>query len=85
MRQTAIDVEIEKFANKWYLSEAAVRYEVYNYRFGQLANENKLNDSANYATYKIEIVDVMPKYKFRKMMVEELKVTRMPEIEPLLD
>ena len=85
MRQTAIDDEIEKFANKWYLSEAAVRYEVYNYRFGQLANENKLNDSAIYATYKIEIVDAMPKFKFRKTMVEELKVTLMSEIELLLD
>ena len=85
MRQRAVDVEIEKFANKWYLAETIVRYEVYNYRFGQLANENKLKDSADYATYKSEIVDAMPKFKFRKMMVDEFKVTLMPEITPLID
>ncbi len=85
MRTKAIDVEIEKFADKWYLPAAALRYEVYYYRLGQIANENKLKDSADYAAYKAEVTDAMPKFKFRKMMIEDFKVTLMPEIAPLLE
>ncbi len=52
MRYAAIDKEVQKFAEKWYLNVDDIKYEAYNYRDGELANENKLKDSADYAAYK---------------------------------
>ena len=54
MRYSAIDKEIEKFSKKWYVPFEAVKYEAYNYKAGELANENKLKELADYATYKME-------------------------------
>ena len=48
MRYTAIDKEIEKFSKKWYVPFEAVKYEAYNYKDGELANENKLKELADY-------------------------------------
>ena len=62
MRYTAIDKEIEKFSKKWYVPFEAVKYEAYNYKDGELANENKLKELADYATYKMEISEALPKF-----------------------
>ena len=85
MRYAAIDTEIRKYAEKWYLDFEDVKYEAYHFRDGELANENKLKDSANYAAYKEENEDALPKFKFRKQMIDEFKNDLMPEIEPLID
>ena len=84
MRYAAVDTEIRKYAEKWYLDFEDVKYEAFHFRDGELANENKLKDSANYAAYNEETEDVMPKFKFRKLMVDEFKTMLMPEISPLL-
>ena len=84
MRYAAIDTEIRKYAEKWYLDFEEVKYEAFHFRDGELANENKLKDSADYATYKEENEDALPKFKFRKLMVDEFKTMLMPEILPLL-
>ena len=44
MCYAAIDREIEKFAAKWFLDIEDVKYEAYNFRDGELANENKLEE-----------------------------------------
>ena len=49
------------------------------------ANENKLKDSADYSAYKEENKDALPKFKFRKMMIDEFKNALMPKIVPLID
>jgi len=85
MRYAAIDKEIHKFAGKWYLNVDDVKYEAYNYRDGELANENKLKDSADYAAYKKAMPDALPKFKFRKLMINEFREELMPEIAPLID
>lgn len=85
MRYAAIDKEIQKFAKKWYLSVDDVKYEAYNYRDGELANENKLKDSVDYTAYREAIPDALPKFKFRKRMIDEFKEVLMPEIAPLID
>lgn len=85
MRYAAIDKEIREFAQKWYLNVNEVKYEAYNYRDGELANENKLKDSANYATYKEATPDTLPKFKFRKLMIDEFREKLMPGIAPLID
>ena len=84
MRYSAIDTEIKKYAEKWYLKAEDVKYEVFHFRDGELANENKLKDSADYATYKEEQEDALPKFKFRKLMIYEFKTALMPEIAPLI-
>ncbi len=57
----------------------------YNYRNGELANENKLKDSVDYTAYKEIIPDVLPKFKFRKQMIDEFREILMSEITPLID
>lgn len=85
MRYAAIDKEIREFAQKWYLNVDDVKYEAYNYRDGELANENKLKNSADYAIYKEATPDTLPKFKFRKLMIDEFRETLMPGIAPLID
>ncbi len=83
-RSSAIDEEIRKFALKWYLKFEDVRYEAFHFRNGELANENKLKDSADYAAYRQEHQDALSKPKFRRLMIEEFKDGLMPEIAPLM-
>lgn len=85
MRYAAIDKEIQKFARKWYLNVDDVKYEAYNYRDGELSNENKLKDSADYAAYRKATPDALPKFKFRTQMINEFKEVLMLEIAPLID
>ena len=80
MKYKIIDDAIRKFAQKWYLEDEDVKFEAYNYRDGMLANEN-----TDYKTYKEESEEPMPKYKFRKTMVEEFKNDLMEEISPLIN
>ncbi len=84
MRYTVMDAEIRKFAEKWYLNFEDVKYEAFHFRDGALANENKLKDSVDYAAYQEEQEETMPKFKFRKQMIEEFKTVLMPEISPLM-
>lgn len=86
MRYAVIDAEIRKYVEKWYLDFDDVKYEVFQFRDGELANENKLKDSADYAAYKKEEKeDALPKFKFRKLMIDEFKNVLMQEITPLID
>lgn len=71
MRYSAIDAE-------------DVKYEVFHFIDGELANENKLKDCADYAAYKEEQEDALFKIKFRKLMIHEFKTALMPEIFPLI-
>ena len=84
MRYAAIDQEIEKYATKWFMPFEDVKYEAFNFRDGELANENKLKGSADYASYKAETEDALPKFKFNGAMIKDFKETLMPEIGPLL-
>ena len=84
MRYEAIDKEIEEFAKKWYVDAEDVKYEAYNYRDGVLANENNLKEKADYTAYKEKTPDPMPKFKFRKEMIDEFKNGLMVRIGPLV-
>ena len=85
LRYSVIDAEIRKYAEKWHLDFEDVKYEAFQFRDGELANENKLKDSADYAGYKEENEDALPKFRFRTQMIDEFKNVLMPEIAPLLD
>lgn len=84
MRYTAIDKEIEKFASKWFISFEDVRYEAYNFRDGELANENKLKENADYAKYKSETENALPKFKFNSALITDFKESLMTTIIPLI-
>ena len=85
MRYSAIDQEIEAFAKKWYINPDDVRYEVYNFHDGALANENNLKDNADYGAYKDHSDNPMPKFKFRTSMIADFKENLMADILPLLE
>ena len=84
MRYQAIDKEIEKFAIKWFIPFEDVRYEAYNFRDGEIANENKLKEAADYTAYKSKTLDALPKFKFNRILITEFKEKLMAEIGPLL-
>ncbi len=84
MRYAVIDEEIRKYAEKWYLQFEDVKYEVFHFRDGELANENKLKDNVDYAAYKEQTDDALPKFKFRKAMIDAFKNVLMPEIASLI-
>ena len=85
MRYSAIDTEIRRFSEKWYVPFDDVKYEAYNFRDGEMANENKLKEKADYATYKETTPDALPKFKFNTALVREFKEELMAEIIPLLE
>ena len=84
MRYSAIDTEIKKFSDKWFVPFEDVKYEAFNFRDGELANENKLKESADYSAYKDSTPDAMPKFKFNTALVREFKEELMAKVEPLM-
>ena len=83
MRYAAIDAAVKVFSDKWFLRFEDVRYEALNFKDGSLANENKLKDSADYTRYKEE-GGTLPKFKFRKAMIDDFREALMAEIGPLI-
>ena len=79
----AIDKEIEKFSSKWFVPFDDVKYEAYNFKDGQLANENKLKELADYTSYKAQTPDALPKFKFNGAFIKEFKEVLMTEIGSL--
>lgn len=84
MRNAAINKEIEQFATKWFLDFKDVRYEAEHFRNGELANENKLKENANYTAYKESTENALPKFKFNGALIKAFKEELMPVIIPLL-
>lgn len=84
MRYEAIDKEVKKFAEKWYLSFEDVKYEALNFKHGELTNASKLKESANYQAYKEHATKALPKFKFYATMIQDFKENLMPEINALL-
>ena len=84
MRYAAVDKAVRAFAQKWFLGFDDVKYEALHFRDGELANESKLKDSADYTAYKAATPDAMAKFKFRKAMIDDFKENLMTEVAPLL-
>ena len=49
------------------------------------ASESKEREAVDYTVYKESAPDLLPKFRFRKEMIEEFKQGLMTEIEPLMD
>ena len=84
MRYAAANMEICKYAEKWFIDPEEVRYEAFHFRNGEIANENKLKVSADYTAYKASTPDPLTKFRFRTLMIKEFKEVLMPEIGPLI-
>lgn len=85
MRYSAIDKGIREYAQKWYIDFEDVKYEAYHFKDGEIANENKLKESANYSEYKENTADPLPKFKFNSALIKSFKEDLMAEIGPLFD
>ena len=84
MCYAAVDKAVRSFAEKWFLGFDDVKYEALHFRDGELANESKLKDSADYTAYKAATPDAMAKFKFRKAMIDDFRDNLMAEVAPLL-
>ena len=84
MRYNAIDKEIEKFAAKWFVGFDDVKYEVFNFKDGELANENKLKENADYSAYKNSTENALPKFKFNRVLEDDFKESLMATVLPLI-
>ena len=84
-RSEIVDKEIRSFSEKWFVSFDDVKYEVLNFRDGEISNETKFKESADYGTYKAQTGEPMPKFRFYKALVEDFKNALMPEIRDLLN
>ncbi|SFH76264.1 type I restriction enzyme, R subunit [Pseudobutyrivibrio sp. OR37] len=82
-RYAAIDAEIKRFADKWYLDFNEVKYEAYNYHDGKLQNETKLKENADYAKYKEETDEPLAKFLFYTELIKAFRNDLMEEILPL--
>lgn len=85
MRQEAIDREVGTYAKKWFLDPEEVKFEVINFRDGELANETNLKEKADYAAYKASSENPMSKIKYRRSLIEEFKNDLMSSVQPLLN
>lgn len=84
MRYELIDKEIGEFSKKWCLPFEDVKYEVYNFKDGDLANENSLKSKIDYDRYKEMVEKTVPKFTLRREMVEDFKNNLMGEVSSLL-
>lgn len=85
LRQSAIEKEIRRFSEKWFVDFEDVKYEAYHFKDGKLANENKLKEKANYTAYKEATEEPVKKFKFFSAMIKDFKEVLMPEIAPLFN
>ena len=83
-RYSAVDKEIEAFSDKWFIPFEDVKYEAYNFKNGEMSNENNFKEKADYTAYKEAKEDALPKFKFRTALIDDFKSNLMQEIEQLL-
>ena len=84
LRHEAIDKEISKFSERWYIDPEEVTYEVFHFKDGNLENETNFKKKADYSRYKEGTENPLTKLKFYKNLIKEFKTELMDKISPLL-
>ena len=84
MKQDCIEREISEFCRAWFAAKVDVMYAAYNYRNGAIPNESAIRDNLDYAAYKTAQPDPMPKFRYYKRCLAELKALLKEEIVPLV-
>lgn len=84
MKQDCIEKVIADFCITWYASKEDVMYAATHYRNGIIPNESAIKATVDFTSYKEAQERALPKFKFYKQMIEELKKTLEEEIKPLI-
>ena len=82
MRNKAVNEEILKFTEKWFLDFEEIRYEVLHYKDGKIENETNMKKKT-YDMYKSHVDNPITKYKFYNIIVPEFRKL-VENITPLL-
>ena len=84
MKRDCIERVISDFCITWYASKDDVMYAATHYQNGEISNESAIKMTADYTNYKASQEKSLPKFKYYKKMMAELKKLLDEEIKPLL-
>ena len=84
MKQDCVEKVVSDFCIKWYASREDVMYAALHYRNGEIPNESVLKATINYSDYKESQEKALPKFKYYKQCMEELRKILEEEIKPLV-
>lgn len=84
MKNEYIDRVISDFCLTWYASKEDVMYAATHYRNGEIPNESVIKHTIDYTSYRALQEKALPKFKYYKKCMAELKKTLDEEIQPLL-
>lgn len=84
-KQKYIENRISDFCEKWYAEPDDVMYAAMHYRNDEIPNEGVIKATIDYTCYKANAEKVVPKFKYYKMCMDELKEVLDTEIKPLIN
>lgn len=90
MKNKAIKIVADSLIRKWNLNSSSVYYAIDRYRPGMttIPNENRIKNTADYALYNNTQIanggNVIPKFMYYKLLIDDLKVAFETEIAPLV-
>lgn len=84
MKQDCIDRIVSDFCITWYASKDEVMHAALHYQNGEILNESAIKATVDYTSYKKIQERALPKFKFYKKMMEELRRVLDEEVKPLL-
>ena len=83
-KQKYIENRISDFCEKWYAEPDDVMYAAMHYRNDEIPNEGVIKATIDYTCYKANAEKAVPKFKYYKMCMDELKEVLDTEIKPLI-
>lgn len=84
-KQKYIENRISDFCEKWYAEPDDVMYAAMHYRNDEIPNEGVIKATIDYICYKANAEKAVPKFKYYKMCMDELKEVLDTEIKPLIN
>ena len=73
MKRDCIERVISDFCITWYASKDDVMYAATHYQNGEISNESAIKMTADYTNYKASQEKSLPKFKYYKKMMAELR------------
>ena len=84
-KQKYIENRISDFCEKWYAEPDDVIYAAMHYINDEIPNEGVIKATIDYTCYKANAEKAVPKFKYYKMCMDELKEVLDTEIKPLIN
>lgn len=85
MKRECIEKVVSDFCYTWYASKEDVMYAALHYRNGEIPNESVIKATIDYTGYKDAQEKALPKFKYYRKCMDELKKTLEEEIKPLIN